>query len=126
MDEDNLNTPEEPEGFGGLTEENPLRKPMTRERIAERAYLISQSDQAGSDEEVYGAENESDYGRCAKVVAGLFGHHRRALDWRRRSRYWNWSRLLRRRLLRWRLLRWRLLRRHFVSYLLPAMMAHRT
>ena len=51
MDEDNLNTPEEPEVFGGLTEENPLRKPMTRERIAERAYLISQSDQAGTDEE---------------------------------------------------------------------------
>ena len=51
MDEDNLNTPEEPEGFGGLTEENPSRKPMTRERIAERAYLISQSDQAGTDEE---------------------------------------------------------------------------
>ena len=51
MDEDNLSTPEEPEGFGGLTEENPLRKPMTRERIAERAYLISQSDQAGTDEE---------------------------------------------------------------------------
>ena len=27
------------------------REPITRERIAERAYLISQSDQAGSDEE---------------------------------------------------------------------------
>ena len=48
---DDLNTPEEPEGFGGLTEEHPSRRPMTRERIAERAYLISQSDQAGTDEE---------------------------------------------------------------------------
>ena len=27
------------------------RKPVTRERIAERAHLISQSDQAGTDEE---------------------------------------------------------------------------
>ena len=49
--DDDLNTPEEPEGFGDLTEENPLRKPVTRERIAERAYWISQSDQAGTDEE---------------------------------------------------------------------------
>ena len=49
--EDDLNTSEEPEGFGGLPEENPARNPITRERIAERAYLISQSDQAGTDEE---------------------------------------------------------------------------
>lgn len=49
--EDDINTPEEPEGFGGVREENPNRKPITRERIAERAYLISQSDQAGTDEE---------------------------------------------------------------------------
>ena len=48
---DDLDTPEEPEGFGSLTEENPSRKPITRERVAERAYLISQSDQAGTDEE---------------------------------------------------------------------------
>jgi hypothetical protein len=27
------------------------REPVTRERIAERAYLISQSEQAGTDEE---------------------------------------------------------------------------
>ena len=37
-------------------EENPrmhgaARKPVTQERIAERAHLISQSDQAGTDEE---------------------------------------------------------------------------
>ena len=49
--EDDLNTPEESEGFGGLPEEKPSRQPVTRERIAERAYLISQSDQAGTDEE---------------------------------------------------------------------------
>jgi hypothetical protein len=48
---DDPNTPEQPEGPGGLAEENPSRKPITRERIAERAYLISQSDQAGTDEE---------------------------------------------------------------------------
>jgi hypothetical protein len=29
----------------------PARRPVTRERIAERAHLISQSDQAGTDEE---------------------------------------------------------------------------
>ena len=34
-----------------LKEENLSRKPITRERIAERAYLISRSDQAGTDEE---------------------------------------------------------------------------
>jgi len=50
--EDDLNTADErEEPFGGLTEENRSRKPVTRERIAERAYLISQSDQAGTDEE---------------------------------------------------------------------------
>jgi hypothetical protein len=50
--EDDLNTADERgEPFGGLTEENPSRKPVTRESIAERAYLISQSDQAGTDEE---------------------------------------------------------------------------
>ena len=49
--EEDFNTPEEPEGLGALPEENPSRKPLTRERIAERAYLISQSDQAGTDEE---------------------------------------------------------------------------
>ncbi len=39
--DDDLRSPEEPEA----------RKAITRERIAERAYLISQSDQAGTDEE---------------------------------------------------------------------------
>jgi len=42
---------EREEPFDGLTEENPSRKPVTREMIAERAYLISQSDDAGTDEE---------------------------------------------------------------------------
>jgi hypothetical protein len=50
--EDDLNTADErEEPLGGLTEENPSRKPVTREMIAERAYLISQSDDAGTDEE---------------------------------------------------------------------------
>jgi len=50
--EDDLNTADErEEPFGGLTEESPSRKPVTRDRISERAYLISQSDQAGTDEE---------------------------------------------------------------------------
>ena len=49
--DDDLDNSAEPEGFGGLTEENPSREPITREKIAERAYLISQSDQAGTDEE---------------------------------------------------------------------------
>lgn len=46
--EDDINSPEESDG---ITEENPTRKRITRERIAERAYLISQSDRAGTDEE---------------------------------------------------------------------------
>ena len=51
MDDDS-NTPDErEEPFGGLSEENPSRKQVTREMIAERAYLISQSDPSGSDEE---------------------------------------------------------------------------
>lgn len=49
--EDDIRTPEEPEGFGGLTEADPAHRPITRERIAVRAYLISQSDRAGTDEE---------------------------------------------------------------------------
>ena len=49
--ENDLNTADEREEPFGLTEENRSRKPVTRERIAERAYLISQSDQAGTDEE---------------------------------------------------------------------------
>ena len=34
-----------------MPEETDSPEPITRERIAERAYLISQSDQAGTDEE---------------------------------------------------------------------------
>jgi DUF2934 family protein len=50
--EDDLNTADErEEPFSRPTEENPSRKPVTREMIAERAYLISQSGQAGTDEE---------------------------------------------------------------------------
>jgi len=50
--EDDVNTADEgEEPFDRLTEESPSSKPVTRERIAERAYLISQSDQAGTDEE---------------------------------------------------------------------------
>ena len=50
--EDDVNTADEgEEPFDRLTEDDPSRKPVTRERIAERAYLISQSDQAGTDEE---------------------------------------------------------------------------
>jgi hypothetical protein len=58
------NPAEEPEVGASTREGNPrtqgaARKPVTRERIAERAYLISQSEQAGSDEENWlGAERE--------------------------------------------------------------------
>ena len=54
--EDNPNPDEELEVRAGTAARNPrtqgaAREPVTRERIAERAYLISQSEQAGSDEE---------------------------------------------------------------------------
>lgn len=49
--EEDLDRADELEGSGSLTEDNPSAKPVTRDRIAERAYLISQSDQAGTDEE---------------------------------------------------------------------------
>jgi hypothetical protein len=50
--EDDLNPADErEEPFSRPTEENPARKPVTREMIAERAYLISQSGQAGTDDE---------------------------------------------------------------------------
>jgi len=50
--EDDINAADErEEQFSGLTEENPSRQPVTREMIAERAYLISLSGQAGTDEE---------------------------------------------------------------------------
>ena len=49
--EDKPNDTEEPEGHSGREEEHSERKRITQEMIAERAYLISQSDRAGSDEE---------------------------------------------------------------------------
>jgi Protein of unknown function (DUF2934) len=50
--EDNPNPAEEPEVKAGKPrKQSATREPITRERIAERAYLISQSEQAGSDEE---------------------------------------------------------------------------
>jgi hypothetical protein len=54
--EDNPNPDEELEATARTTAGNPrrqgaAREPVTRERIAERAFLISQSEQAGSDEE---------------------------------------------------------------------------
>jgi len=54
--EDNPNPAEETEARARTRERNPrtqraAREPVTRERIAERAYLISRSEQAGSDEE---------------------------------------------------------------------------
>jgi hypothetical protein len=54
--EDDPNPAEEPEVAARTREGNPRTRgaasePVTRERIAERAYLISQSEQAGSDEE---------------------------------------------------------------------------
>ena len=54
--EDNPNPAEELKVRAPTGERNPpiqsaAREPDTRERIAERAYLISQSEQAGSDEE---------------------------------------------------------------------------
>ena len=54
--EDNPNPAEEAEARTRTRARNPrtalaAREPVTRERIAERAYLISQSEQAGSDEE---------------------------------------------------------------------------
>jgi hypothetical protein len=51
--EDNPNLAEEREERAHAGEGDPpiAREPLTRERIAERAYLISQSEQAGSDEE---------------------------------------------------------------------------
>ncbi len=54
--EDNPNLGEEPEVTPRTREGNPrpqgdARTPITRERIAERAYLISQSDQAGRDDD---------------------------------------------------------------------------
>jgi hypothetical protein len=53
--EDNPNPAEEPEVRAGTTAGNPRtrgasREPVTRDTIAQRAYLISQSEQAGSDE----------------------------------------------------------------------------
>jgi hypothetical protein len=53
--EDNPNA-QLPEENAGQDEEDartydPASEPITRERIAERAYLISQSHQAGTDEE---------------------------------------------------------------------------
>jgi len=47
-DDPNARTPEEEEG---APTRRPGREPITRERIAERAYLISQSDRAATDEE---------------------------------------------------------------------------
>jgi hypothetical protein len=54
--EDDPNEAEEPVVSARTREGNPrtqgaAREPVTRERIAERAYLISQSEQGGSDEE---------------------------------------------------------------------------
>ena len=51
--EDNPNLGEEPEVRPRRWEGNPpgARAPITRERIAERAYLIWQSEQAGSDDD---------------------------------------------------------------------------
>ncbi len=54
--EDNPNLGEEPEVRPRPREGNPrtqgdARAPITRDRIAERAYLISQSEQAGSDDD---------------------------------------------------------------------------
>jgi hypothetical protein len=54
--EDDPNEAEEPVVRARTREGNPrtqgaAREPVKRERIAERAYLISQSEQAGSDEE---------------------------------------------------------------------------
>ncbi len=54
--EDDPNPAEEVEARARTRERDPriqrdAREPVTRERIAERAYLISQSEQAGSDEE---------------------------------------------------------------------------
>ena len=54
--EDDPDPTEEPEVRAGTREGNPrtqgaAREPVTQERIAERAYQISQSEQAGSDEE---------------------------------------------------------------------------
>jgi len=46
-DSPNAQVPEEDPGEGG----DPSLEPITREMIAERAYLISQSDDAGTDEE---------------------------------------------------------------------------
>jgi hypothetical protein len=54
--EDNPSLGEEPEVRPRTREGNPrpqgdARAPITRERIAERAYLIWQSEQAGSDDD---------------------------------------------------------------------------
>ncbi|MEP6752997.1 MAG: DUF2934 domain-containing protein [Candidatus Dormiibacterota bacterium] len=54
--EDNPDPAEEQEVSADRRAENPrtqgaAREPATRERIAERAYLIAQSELAGSDEE---------------------------------------------------------------------------
>ena len=50
--EDNPNPAVEPEvNAGNPRRQGATREPITRERIAERAYLISQSEQAGSEEE---------------------------------------------------------------------------
>jgi hypothetical protein len=51
--EDNPNLAEDREERARAGEGNPpvTREPVTPERIAERAYLISQSEQAASDEE---------------------------------------------------------------------------
>jgi hypothetical protein len=49
--DDNPDTAEESEGLSRRDEENPEPEPITHKRIAERAHLISQSDQAGTDEQ---------------------------------------------------------------------------
>jgi hypothetical protein len=54
--EDNPEAAQASEEMDRREEDNPrehgaARQPVTRERIAERAHLISQSDQAGTDEE---------------------------------------------------------------------------
>ena len=54
--EENPEAAQDSEEMDRREEDNPrmhdaARQPVTRERIAERAHLISQSDQAGTDEE---------------------------------------------------------------------------
>jgi len=49
--EDNPNLGEEPEVRARTSHTGGARAPITRERIAERAYLISQSEQGSDDDE---------------------------------------------------------------------------